>query len=63
MTAKHECRSCGSILTIERLIGPKLGTEIDVCIQCLVAAFEEILKESGVLPVNNNNKEGAEVAA
>lgn len=54
----NECRSCGSILTIERLIGPKLGTEIDVCTNCLVKALEEVLRESGALPV----KEGAEVA-
>jgi hypothetical protein len=51
MTGKHnECKSCGSILTIERLIGPKVGTEIDVCLQCLIAAFEEVLREQKILP-------------
>lgn len=45
----NECRSCGSILTIEHLIGPKVGTEVDVCLQCLVAAFEEVLREYKIL--------------
>lgn len=46
---KH-CRSCDGILTIERLIEPKVGCNIDVCIQCLVAAFEEVLREQKILP-------------
>jgi hypothetical protein len=47
LTKHNECRSCGSILTIERLIGPKVGTELDVCLQCLITAFEEVLREKG----------------
>jgi hypothetical protein len=48
MTGKHicNCRWCGSVLTIERLIGPKVGTELDVCLQCLITAFEEVLRET-----------------
>lgn len=48
MTEKDvcNCRSCGAILTIERLIGPKVGTELDVCLQCLIVAFEEVLRET-----------------
>lgn len=60
MTKFHnECRSCGSILTIERLMGPKLGTEIDVCIRCLVLAFEEVLREDGILPVKQESEAAA----
>jgi hypothetical protein len=59
MTGKHnkyyECSSCGCILTIERMIGPKVGVELDVCVRCLVLAFEEVLKENGVLPLKSSS--------
>jgi hypothetical protein len=53
---KYECRSCGCILTIERMIGPKVGTELDVCVRCLVLAFEEVLKENGVLAISKKSQ-------
>lgn len=47
----NNCKSCGSILTIERLICPRPGTNgLNVCLSCLVAALEEILREYDILP-------------
>lgn len=49
MTKCKYRKSCNRILTIEHLITPKIDCEIDVCLECLIAVFEEVLKEKHVL--------------
>lgn len=49
---KH-CKSCDRILTIEHLITDKLGGfELQICLECIIAAFEEVLREEHVINTN-----------
>jgi hypothetical protein len=41
----RRCKSCDAILIWELVLSDRLATKFDVCISCISAAVNEILKE------------------